>query len=148
MAYDNSKSFTPTVRQNWICVGNGKESAFFLNQYGKGLAPEGAVRASDNYLTATQENITMNNEAGFLYNDEFSTFVKDVSADEAFPEFPASFTETQRAAAIAKGRRVKMGKISRDKLVADIAFHAENYNNELQAVHEYLVVALDGWSAE
>jgi len=145
--YNNKNTFTPTARQNWICIGDGKESAFFLNQFGEGGAPEGAVRASDNYMTAIQENIVMNAEAGFLHDAELNRFVKAATADEGFPEFPAEFTETQQAQATSKGRRVKAGKISTEKLESEIAFHTENQNAELKAIHEYLLAAAKTWGA-
>jgi len=142
MAYGyGNRTFAPTVKQNWICIGDGEESAFFLNQFGENseAIPAGAVRASDNYIEAENQNIAMNAEAGFLYNSETRRFVAAPTASEAFLEFPAEFTTTQQAMATSKGRRVMAGKISREKLESDLAQAASNGNTIDPPILNYLL---------
>ena len=94
-----NRNFTRSVQQNWICAGDGKESAFFVNQFAEGAdVPEGATRASDNYLEAERQNVAMNTEAGFRYNAETNTFVKDGS--EAGSEAGSSLAERRAEAAV------------------------------------------------
>ena len=149
MAYGyKNQNFTRSVQQNWICTGDGKESAFFVKQFAEGAdAPEGASRASDNYLEAEQQNVLMNAEAGFLYNAETNTFIKAPAQEEAFPEFPAEFTQTQQAQAVTLGRRVLSGRVTREKLETRLSVAVEGGNTSDPPILNYLLGAGELWEA-
>ena len=149
MAYGyKNQNFTRSVQQNWICTGDGKESAFFVKQFAAGAdTPEGASRASDNYLEAEQQNVLMNAEAGFLYNAETNTFIKSPAQEEAFPEFPAEFTQVQQAQAVTLGRRILSGRVTREKLETRLSAAIEGGNASDPPILNYLLGAVEMWEA-
>lgn len=147
MAYGyGNRNFTRKIQQNWICIGDGRESAFFVKQLAEGAdIPAGATRASDNYLEAERQNVAMNAEAGFLYNEESNAFVKAPAQEESFPQFPAEFTQAQQAQAVSLGRRILAGRVTRENLEARLFDAIEGGNVSDPPILNYLLSAGELW---
>ncbi len=142
--YNNKKSFTPTPTQNWICIGDGETSAFYLTQIRAGAAvPAGAVQADDRYLKAVMQNIEMNAAAGWLFDAKLNMFAQAAAAGEGFLPFPEDFMVSQQVHVLRDGRRVLAGKITRAKLEDNLAFATEEANVELAAEANYLLALID-----